>query len=156
MKRCPTCLRVYQDDSVRFCRVDGTILSGITSESQNTLLKLPRREGQVTETRGLQEQSPKLAQITFDEAIEEYPAWFPNGVEILFSRERAGLRKIFRKNLSTGEETQVTKGDFDEIQPTCSRDGRMVLFVRSREPHLKLEPGDVFGVFSGGDIWAMD
>ena len=156
MKRCPTCLRVYQDDSVRFCRVDGTILSGITSDSQNTLLKLPRREGQVTETRSLQEQSPKLSQITFDEAIEEYPAWFPNGIEVLFSRERAGLRKIFRKNLTTGEETQVTKGDFDEIQPTCSRDGRTVLFVRSREPHVKLEPGDVFGVFSGGDIWAMD
>jgi Tol biopolymer transport system component len=136
--------------------VDGTILSGITSDSQNTLLKLPRREGQVTGTRGLQEQSPKLSQLTFDETIEEYPAWFPNGVEILFSRERAGLRKIFRKNLSTGEETQVTKGDFDEIQPTCSRDGSTVLFVRSREPHVKLEPGDVFGVFSGGDIWALD
>jgi hypothetical protein len=100
--------------------------------------------------------SPKLSQITFDEAIEEYAAWLPGGNEILFSRERAGLRKIFRKNVVTDEEAQLTKGECDEIQATCSPDGRTMLFVRARESHVKLEPGDVFGVFLDGDIWALD
>jgi len=101
-------------------------------------------------------QGPRLAQITFDEAIEEYPAWSPNGSELFFSRERAGLRKIFRKNIVSGEETQLTDGNFDEIQPACSPDGKTILFVRSRAAKVKLEPGDVFGLFIDGDIWAID
>ena len=157
MKRCPTCLRTYQDESVRFCRVDGAILFVVTSEAQETLRlgtadRLPLVTGQLEPERT----SPKLSQVTFDEAIEEYPAWLPNGEEILFSRERAGLRKIFRKNLATGEESQLTTGDRDEIQATCSPDGKTVLFVRARQPHVKLEPGDVFGIFVDGDIWALD
>ena len=79
-----------------------------------------------------------------------------SGQELVFSRERAGLRKIFRKNISTGEEAQLTSGNFDEIQPACSTDGKTLLFVRAREPFVKLEPGDVFGVFIDGDIWAVD
>ncbi len=156
MKRCPTCLRTYSEESLRFCRVDGAALSAV--ESQDTLIKLPTLERRTPDTQSLQAEaaSPKLSQITFDEAIEEYAAWLPSGNEILFSRERAGLRKIFRKNVVTGEEAQLTKGDCDEIQPTCSPDGRTVLFVRARASHVKLEPGDVFGVFLDGDIWALD
>ena len=155
MKRCPTCLRVYAEESLRFCRVDGAILSLFTVELDQTV-KLGTGEQQSLDTGSLEPALPKLSQITFDEAIEQCPAWLPDGQEILFSRERAGLRKIFRKHLGTGEELQLTGGHHDEIQPTCSPDGRTVLFVRARVPHRKLEPGDVFGVFSDGDIWALD
>jgi len=158
MKRCPTCLRVYPEESLRFCRVDGTVLAAITTESQETLIKLPTLERRAPDTQSLQAEpaSPRLSQITFDEAIEEYAAWLPSGDEILFSRERAGLRKVFRKNVVTGEEEQLTKGGYDEIQPTCSPDGRTMLFVRARASQVKLEPGDVFGVFLDGDIWDLD
>ncbi len=157
MKRCPSCLRTYQNDSLKFCRVDGASLSP-ADDSRDTLIRLPARERSDSETRSLpiERALPKLAQITFDEAIEEYPAWFPNGKELVFSRERAGLRKFFRKNVVTGEESQLTSGDYDEIQPACSPDGKTLLFVRSRQPRVRLEPGDVFGVFLDGDIWAMD
>lgn len=154
MKRCPACHRTYQDESLKFCRVDGSSLVIAATESQDTLLKLPTIEQKSPTTRNLQ--GPRLSQITFDEAIEEYPAWSPNGNELFFSRERAGLRRIFRKNIVTGEETQVSGGHFDEIQPTCSPDGKTILFVRSRTAGVKLEPGDVFGVFTHGDIWAID
>jgi Tol biopolymer transport system component len=157
MKRCPTCLRTYQDESLKFCRVDGAVLA-ITGDSRETLIKLPTLAQKTPDTTILQAESslPKLSQITFDEGIEEYPAWFPSGEELFFSRERAGLRKLFRKNIVSGEESQLTFGDYDDIQATCSPDGRTVLFVRSRQPHVKLEPGDVFGVFIDGDIWAID
>ncbi len=154
MKRCPECYRTYQDQSLKFCRVDGAPLIIGATESQDTLIKLPTVGRTSPTTRSLQ--GPRLAQITFDEAIEEYPAWSPNGSELFFSRERAGLRKIFRKNIVSGEETQLTDGNFDEIQPACSPDGKTILFVRSRAAKVKLEPGDVFGLFIDGDIWAID
>jgi len=155
MKRCPTCLRTYKDESLKFCRVDGAALS-FTGDSRETLIKLPTQSTPDTKSLPVERALPRLSQITFDEAIEEYPAWFPNGQELVFSRERAGLRKLFRKNVVTAEESQLTSGDYDDIQPTCSPDGRTMLFVRSRQPRLKLEPGDVFGVFIDGDIWSLD
>ena len=155
MKRCPTCKRVYAEASLRFCRADGAILALFTVESDATV-KFGPPEQQSLDTGSLEPALPKLAQITFDEAIEQCPAWLADGQEILFSRERAGLRKIFRKHLGSGEESQLTSGDYDDIQPACAPDGRTILFVRARVPHQKLEPGDVFGVFSDGDIWALD
>src|SRR5215471_6159092 len=157
MKRCPTCLRVYTEESLRFCRVDGAMLSLLETESQATMkLGTPERLTRDTGSIQLERSLPRLSQITFDEALEEYPAWLPDGEEILFSRERGGLRKIFRKHIRTGNESQLTNGDRDEIQPTCSPDGKTILFVRARQPRVKLEPGDVFGVFVDGDIWALD
>jgi len=157
MKRCPTCFRTYVEESLRFCRLDGAPLSAITAEMQDTL-ELPSVERVAPDTSILQAEpvSRKLLQVTFDDGIEEYAAWMPGGTEILFSRDRDGLRKIFRKNIVTREESQLTKGDFDEIQPTCSPDGRTVLFVRARASHVKLEPGDVFGMFVDGEVWALD
>jgi len=55
--------------------VDGAVLSAV--ESQDTLIKLPTLERRTPDTQSLQAEgaSPKLSQITFDEAIEEYAAW---------------------------------------------------------------------------------
>ena len=140
------------------------MLSIVSDEAQETLMKLPAIPGKPNATTGLGEQTtsrwsnalPKLSQITFDESIEDYPAWSADGDAIIFSRERAGLRNLFRKNIVTGEESQLTKGDFDDIQPACSPNGKTAVFVRSRAAGVKLEPGDVFGVFADGDIWAID
>ena len=63
------------------------------------------------------------------------------------------VRKIFLKDFDTGEEKQLTRGNYDDIQPAWSPDGNSVLFVRSPDPGHKLEPGDVFGVYSSGNIW---
>ena len=49
-----------------------------------------------------------------------------------------------------------TGAEYDDIQPVWSPEGKTVLFVRSRQPKVKLEPGDVFGLFADGDIWAID
>ena len=99
---------------------------------------------------------PRLSQITFSESIEEYPSWAPNNEDLAFSREEAGIRSIFVKNIVTSEERQLTVGEHDDIQPTWSPDGKSILFVRSRQTKVKLEPGDVFGLFFDGDIWAID
>ena len=99
---------------------------------------------------------PRLSQITFAEGIEEYPVWSANGKELLFSRDLAGIRKIFVKNVQSGEESQLTFGQHDDIQAACSPDGKTILFLRAPQPNVKLEPGDVFGEFTEGDIWSLN
>ena len=98
----------------------------------------------------------KLTQLTFADAIEEYPAWSPDGDRIAYSGEVGGVRKIFVKDLASGEEKQISTGVHDEIQAAWSPDGTTIVFVRAQRPNEKLEPIDVFGAFDAGDIWSHD
>jgi eukaryotic-like serine/threonine-protein kinase len=97
-----------------------------------------------------------LSQVTFAGGVEEYPAWSPDGKALLYAGEVGKSRKIFRKDLASGQDSQLTHGDFDEVQPTWSPDGRQVAFVRARQPGAKLQPGDVFGEFQDADVWVLD
>ncbi len=97
-----------------------------------------------------------LSQVTFAEGVEEYPAWSPDGKALLYTGEVGKIRKIFRKDLASGQDSQLTHGDFDELQPTWSPDGKQTAFVRARQPGVKLQPGDVFGQFQDGDVWVLD
>ena len=97
-----------------------------------------------------------LAQVTFAEGIEEYPAWSPDGSALLYTGEVGKVRKIFRRDLVSNQDSQLTHGDFDELQPTWSPNGKSVAFLRARQPDVKLQPGDVFGQFQDGDVWVLD
>ena len=97
-----------------------------------------------------------LSQLTFAEGVEEYPAWSPDGRSLLYAAEVGNIRKIFRKDLSSGEDSQITHGPADELQPAWSPDGKKILFVRARQPGVKLQPGDVFGQFDDADVWNFD
>jgi eukaryotic-like serine/threonine-protein kinase len=99
---------------------------------------------------------PRLSQITFAEGLEDFPAWSPDGRRLVFSREDGATRRLFVKDLASGEESAVTGGEFDDIQPQWSPDGARLVFTRSRERGRRLEPGDVFGQYSGADLWAID
>ena len=97
-----------------------------------------------------------LSQVTFAEGVEEYPAWSPAGKVLLYTGEVGKIRKIFRKDLASGQDSQLTRGDSDELQPAWSPDGKQVAFVRAHQPGVKLQPGDVFGMFQEGDVWVLD
>jgi Tol biopolymer transport system component len=97
-----------------------------------------------------------LAQLTFAEGVEDYPAWSPDGKTLLYAGEVGKIRKIFRKDLPSGQDSQLTRGDSDDLQPAWSPDGKRVAFVRARQPGVKLQPGDVFGQFDDGDVWVLD
>src|SRR5258706_5401140 len=97
----------------------------------------------------------KLAQITTTEGLHEFPAWAPDEKSFAYSRKVNGFKKIFVKALQ-GEPQQLTAGTGDDIQPKWTPDAQSILFVRSSQPRGKLEPGDVFGLYEGGDIWKKD
>jgi Tol biopolymer transport system component len=102
-------------------------------------------------------QAPRrLVQLTSAEGVEEFPAFWPDGERIVFSRDERGLRRLVRLEIGSGEEEALTAGGFDEIQPDVSPDGRTLFFVRAREPGKRLEPTDVFGAYESGDVWALD
>ena len=97
----------------------------------------------------------QLVQVTTTEGLHEFPAWAPDEKSFAYSRDVNGFKKIFVKALQ-GEPRQLTAGAGDDIQPKWTPDGRSILFVRSNQPRGKLEPGDVFGQYEGGDIWKKD
>ena len=97
-----------------------------------------------------------LSQVTFAEGVEEYPAWSSDGKALLYTGEVGKIRRIFRKDLPSGQDSQLTRGDSDELQPAWSPDGKQVAFVRAHQPDVKLQPGDVFGMFQEGDVWVLD
>jgi Tol biopolymer transport system component/serine/threonine protein kinase len=95
----------------------------------------------------------RLTQITLSEATESSPAFSPDGRRLLYSAESGRVRHVRLRDLGTGTDDAVTVGNFDELQPAWTADGRAVLFVRARQERQRLEPGDIFGVYSGGDVW---
>src|SRR5688572_30641161 len=157
MKRCPECRRDYYDDSLLYCLDDGSrLLEGPAVTEEKTVILPGDTAAAYASLAAQQFTPPKLTQITFSEAIEQYPVWSPNSDELAFSREQAGIRSIFIKNLSSGDEQKITDSKFDEIQPAWSPDGKTILFVRSRQAKVRLEPGDVYGLFLDGDVWSID
>jgi len=99
----------------------------------------------------------RLAQLTSDEAVEEWPSWSPDGARLVFSRTVAGYRNLFLRTYPGGEETQLTRGSRDDIQASWSPDGSVIVLVRSSLSDGKLEPGDVLGLYAeGGDVWTVD
>ena len=98
--------------------------------------------------------SAKLTQLSTIEGLHEFPAWSPDGKHIAYTSEVSGFKKVFVQSLQ-GEPQQLTFGAADDIQPKWTPDGA-VLFVRANQARGKLEPGDVFGRYDGGDIWKKD
>ncbi|MFL6246668.1 MAG: protein kinase domain-containing protein, partial [Thermoanaerobaculia bacterium] len=99
---------------------------------------------------------PRLVQLTFARAIEQFPALSPDGRQLVFSREIGRVRKLFLAEPSESSERQLTRGDYDDIQPAWSPDGRTLLFVRAFDAGTRFDTADVFGRYVGGNIWFVD
>ena len=97
-----------------------------------------------------------LAQLTFDEGLEEFPSFSPDGSEIVYCGSAGPIRKLFVKKIGSTDKRQLTMGAADDLQPVWSADGKRVLFVRARESGKRLYPADVFGQYDGGDVWSID
>jgi serine/threonine-protein kinase len=99
----------------------------------------------------------QLRQLTFSSALEEWPAWSPDGTRLAYAAEVNGFRQLFVRTIATGEDRRLTHGLRDDIQPAWSPDSRRLAFVRARTSSGKLDPADINGWYhEGGEIWNLD
>jgi serine/threonine protein kinase len=101
---------------------------------------------------------PRLVQLTFARAVEQFPALSPDGCQFVFAREIGRTRKLILSEPAESSERQLTRGDFDEMHPAWTPDGRSLVFVRAADAGARFEPADVFGRYSDmrGDIWWLE
>ncbi|MFT3919108.1 TolB family protein [Cloacibacterium sp.] len=62
--------------------------------------------------------------------VGESPYPHPSNKEFLFSKKVGNFYQIFIYNLETGQQTQVTSGDFDYVHPKYSPDGKLIVFSK--------------------------
>jgi serine/threonine-protein kinase len=102
-------------------------------------------------------QQRKLSPVTDAAGVEEWPAWSPDGKQLVYTADADGFKQLFVRTLATGGERRLTRSGCDEIQPTWSPDGRTLAFVRASAPGGRLDPSDINGwYYDGGDIWTLD
>jgi eukaryotic-like serine/threonine-protein kinase len=99
---------------------------------------------------------PRLEQLTFARAIEQFPALSPDGRRLVFTRDVGRVRKLILSEPAESSERQLTRGNHDDIQPAWSPDGATLLFVRPEREGERLEPADVFGRYTGGHVWQLE
>lgn len=98
-------------------------------------------------------------QWSYDAAMEEWPAFSPDGTKLVYSKEVNGFKKLFIKSLKSRiEPEKITTGEWDDIQPAWFPDGTAIAFVRSNNSKGKIRPTDVWGGFYAqeGDIYILD
>ncbi len=99
----------------------------------------------------------KLAQLSFGEGVEEWPAWSPDGKLLAYAAEVGGFRQILVRPMAGGAERQLTEARRDHIQPAWSPDGSRIAFVRGATATGKLEPSEVDGYyFEGAELWTRE
>jgi serine/threonine protein kinase len=90
---------------------------------------------------------PRLSQITFDEAVEQFPEWSPDGDQRILSRDRWDQKSHSR--ISDGSGEQITQ-ETSMIQPAWSPGGNTFsLCVPISRNCWSLA---IFGMYQGADI----
>jgi eukaryotic-like serine/threonine-protein kinase len=126
--------------------------------------RYPSMKEVITDLRRLRDQfrnrsarhMPRLIQLTFDKAVEQFPAISPDGTRVVFSRDVGKVRSLFVTVVGEGGEERLTDSPFDDIQPAWSPDGDTILLLRASEPDRRIEPSDIFGRYLGGHVHALD
>lgn len=82
--------------------------------------------------------------ITQNVALEDYPAWSPDGFQIAFSSNREGLWDIFIADADGSNALQMTANNGDNEAPAWSPDGLQIAFesnrIRKLGPNVPTSP----------------
>ncbi len=77
----------------------------------------------------------KTRALTSGPGSDLYPAWNPNGEEIIFSSNRGGggVFNLYSIDRAGQCVRRLTTSDFDQLQPGFSPDGKQIVFTGKRE-----------------------
>ncbi len=73
--------------------------------------------------------SATLTRATFDAGIDHSPVWAPDGLRLIFSSERAGIRNLYRQASTPGAVERLTESARWQHSSGVSPDGRHVIFT---------------------------
>ena len=80
----------------------------------------------------------KAERFTFGMAFDSHPKFSPDGKDLLFISDRTGGYNVWIKNIESGDSTQVTKGDNNNMQSAeWTHDGKYIVVVKGKR-NLKL------------------
>ena len=73
-----------------------------------------------------------LTRVTFDQGLDTYPVWTPDGRQLLLSSERAGGRNLFAQAADgTGAITRLTESPNAQFPTSVSPDGTRLVFTET-------------------------
>ena len=88
--------------------------------------------------------SARMSRLTFDAGRETYPVWSPDGSRIVFSKDAAGLLRLYQKpSTGGGQEDILLASTGGNVTPqSWSRDGRFLIYLE-RNPE------------TAADLWVL-
>lgn len=99
----------------------------------------------------------RVARLTHDPGISEWPAWSPDGSLLAFASNHGGNFDVYVRRVEGGQEVKVTDDSAEDFQPSFSPDGNWIAFVSTRSSRTGLiKIGATFGFefrTYGGDVW---
>jgi Tol biopolymer transport system component len=88
--------------------------------------------------------------LTNDGAVDQDPAWSPDGTRIAFASNRAGDSDVYVMNADGSGVVKLTDSELDDTDPAWSPDGSRIAFVSTRSQNAG-EIGE-----SSDEIWVMN
>ncbi len=99
--------------------------------------------------------SVKLAPLTSDGRLAMDPSLSADGRTFVYCSDRTGNFEIFLKQVSGGQDVNLTNSPADDIQPAFSPDGASIAFVSSRDGSPEILDYGPGMRLMGGSIWVM-
>ena len=104
--------------------------------------------------------------LTNNSAIDEHPAWSPDGTRIAFQSYRDGNYEIYVMDDDGGNQTRLTNNGARDERPSWSPDGTRIAFESTRDGNTEIYAMDDDGgnvdrltnnsAFDGGAAWSPD
>jgi Tol biopolymer transport system component/predicted Ser/Thr protein kinase len=97
----------------------------------------------------------RVTPLTTDPGFEGDPSLSPDGETLAYVSDRTGNFEIFLKQVSGGDDLDISRDAADDVQPSFAPDGRQIAFVSTRAGASELLYVAPLLPPSGGDIWVM-
>ena len=85
-----------------------------------------------------QEYVRSLEQLTFEETVDYYPDWSPDGTRIAFESNRDGNWEIYVMNHDGSDVQRLTDDPGNDLMPAWSPDGSLLAFQTDRDGNWEI------------------
>ena len=86
-----------------------------------------------------------LARLTNNSAMDDRPAWSPDGRRIAFSSNRDGKKEIYVMDVDGSNVKRITNNLADDVNPSWSPDGSRIVFDSERDGNREIYVMDADG-----------